>query len=223
MQAVSANDDVDDGVASARTGRERSCALTRQVRPVAELIRFVVGPDAALVADLKQKLPGRGLWLTATRAALEEAVKRNVFSRGFKREVAVPANFPSQTEAMLARSALDALAVAAKAGQVVAGSGKVEDTLARGEAVALIHAREAAADGTRKIAQAAHRNEEMRGIPAIDAFSSEDLDLALGRLNVIHAALLAGPVSETFLARTERLHRFRTGFAAEETLGTDSP
>ena len=57
--------------------------------PVAELIRFVVGPAGEVVPDVKRKLPGRGLWITASRAAVEEAVKRNVFARGFKRQVRV--------------------------------------------------------------------------------------------------------------------------------------
>ncbi len=221
MLAVVQNDDVDGGPSSGRNVRERTCALTRQVRPVAELIRYVVGPDGAPVADLKANLPGRGLWLTADRITLAEAIKRNVFSRGFKREIRAGADFANTTEALLKRSALDALAMAAKGGHVVAGSGKTGDAVTRGNAVALIHAADGAADGKRKLAQAAHRSEETRGIATIEAFSSADLDLALGRLNVIHAALLAGPVSETFLARTERLNRFRTGFAAGETLGTE--
>ena len=71
--------------------RERLCAATRTVRPVSDLIRFVVGPDGEAVADVKNKLPGRGIWVTATRDALDEAIKRKAFARGFKREVRLPA------------------------------------------------------------------------------------------------------------------------------------
>ena len=42
-----------------------ACALTRARRPKDELIRFVLGPDGTIVPDLKEKLPGRGVWLTA--------------------------------------------------------------------------------------------------------------------------------------------------------------
>ena len=194
-------------------GRERFCALTRTARPVDELIRFVVGPDGDVVPDIKQKLPGRGLWLTASREAVEAACAKRVFARGFKRDVRVADDLAARTEELLVRAALDALAIAGKAGNVASGFGKAEEAINRGEAVALIHASDAAADGRRKLDAVLRRNN--RQIPVIDAFSSAQLDLALNRLNVIHAALLAGPVSETFLARTERLTRFRTGSSSE--------
>ena len=189
---------------------ERFCALTRTAKPADDMIRFVVGPDGAVVPDVKRKLPGRGVWITATREALDEAVARRVFARSFKREVRVGADLPSLAEQLLGRAALDALAMAGKAGNVAAGFGKTEDALNSNEAVALIQASDAAADGKRKLEAVLRRNG--RQIPVIDAFSSAQLDLALNRLNVIHAALLAGPVSDTFLARTERFARFRTGF-----------
>src|ERR1700686_916252 len=91
---------------------ERLCVATRTVRPVADMIRFVVGPDGEVVPDLKNKLPGRGLWVTASRDTLDDAVKRRAFNRGFKREVRVPPELPERTEGLLVRSALDALAMA---------------------------------------------------------------------------------------------------------------
>jgi len=191
-------------------GGERLCALTRTVKPADDMIRFVVGPDGAVVPDIKRKLPGRGVWITATREALDEAVAKRVFARSFKRDVRVGADLPSLAEQLLGRAALDALAMAGKAGNVAAGFGKTEDALNGTEAVALIQASDAAADGRRKLEAVLRR--KGRQIPVIDAFSSAQLDLALNRLNVIHAALLAGPVSDTFLARTERFARFRTGF-----------
>src|ERR1700722_11826370 len=81
--------------------RPRMGAVSREVRPVSELIRFVVGPDGTAVPDVKNKLPGRGLWVTATRQALDEAVKRKVFARGFKRDVRLPPNLAEQTEQAL--------------------------------------------------------------------------------------------------------------------------
>jgi predicted RNA-binding protein YlxR (DUF448 family)/ribosomal protein L30E len=194
-------------------GGERFCALSREAKPADEMIRFVVGPGGEVIADVKRKLPGRGLWITGTRAALEQAIERKIFSRGFKRDVRVAADLAAATGSLLERAALDALAIVAKAGQVVAGFGKTEDALSSGEAIALIHAADAAADGRRKLDAILRKND--RQIPVIDAFSSGHLDLALGRLNVIHAALLAGPVSDTFLARTERFLRFRTGDSAK--------
>jgi len=85
---ATANDELDAGPRKGGAGAERLCAVTRAVKPVDELIRFVVGPDG-VVPDLKRKLPGRGLWITGEKAALKDAVTRNVFARGFKRELRV--------------------------------------------------------------------------------------------------------------------------------------
>ncbi len=193
-------------------GGERFCALTRTAKPVEDMIRFVVGPDGAVVPDLKRKLPGRGMWITATREAIAEAAAKRVFTRGFKRDVRTGDDLAAQTEQLLARAALDALSIAGKGGTVASGFGKTEEAINKNEAVALIQASDGAPDGRRKLDAVLRRND--RQIPVIDAFSSAQLDLALNRLNVIHAALLAGPVSDTFIARTKRFSRFRTGFSA---------
>lgn len=208
--------ELDRGATSVAPGTQRTCALTRELKPVSDMIRFVTGPADEVVADVKRKLPGRGLWITATRKAVEEAVKRNVFARGFKRPVKAGPGLAAETERMLERAALDALAMAGKAGLVVAGFAKVEAALGRGEARALLHATDGAADGRRKLDGALRRIREesdgiTREIAIIDEFSGEQLDLALNRPNVVHAALLAGPGSETFLARVARLAHFRTG------------
>jgi predicted RNA-binding protein YlxR (DUF448 family) len=193
MLAVAQDNELDRGASA--PGTERTCALSREVKPVDELIRFVVDPAGAVVADVKRKLPGRGLWVTGSRTAVDQAVKRNVFARGFKREVRAAANLAEQTERMLERAALDALAIAAKAGLVVPGYAKVEAALAGGDVRALIHAADGAEDGKRKLNAALQRQIEdgASEIPVIDDFSGAQLDLALNRPNVVHAALLAGP------------------------------
>ena len=116
MLAIAQDSELDRGATSVAPGTERTCALTRELKPVAEMIRFVVGPAGDAVPDVKRKLPGRGIWITATRDAIEEAVKRNVFARGFKRDVRVATDLAAQTERLLERAALDALAMAGKAG-----------------------------------------------------------------------------------------------------------
>src|SRR5882724_3680394 len=132
--------DLDDGPRTGKSATTRMCAVSREVRPIDELIRFVVAPTGEVMADLKRKLPGRGLWITASRKAVAEAVRRHQFSRGFKRDVRVAPTLPADTEALLVRSATEALAMAAKAGQVVPGFSKVEGALEQGAAQALIHA-----------------------------------------------------------------------------------
>jgi predicted RNA-binding protein YlxR (DUF448 family) len=184
------------------------------VKPVDFMIRFVIGPDG-VVPDLKRKLPGRGLWITADKVTLNDAVARNVFARGFKREVRVTPALVEETERLLVRSTLDALAIAGKASLVATGFAKVETAIARDAVVGLIHATDAGADGVAKLAGALRRRDDPVKIAVIQAFTTAQLDLALGRSNVVHAALLAGPANDTFLARFARLERFRAGETAQ--------
>jgi uncharacterized protein len=194
-------------------GRERLCVATRTVRPVDELIRFVVGPDGEAVPDIKCKLPGRGVWVTGTHAALEDAIKRRALARGFKREVRLPADLAVRTQRLLQSAALDALAIAAKAGLAAAGFAKAAAALERKGAIALLHAAEAAPDGVRKLEAIIRRTD--RPVAVIEFLTSAQLDLALGRPNVVHAALLAGPASDTFLSRLRRLERYRASGAGD--------
>jgi uncharacterized protein len=191
--------------------RTRLCVATRAVRPISELIRYVVSPDGEVVADIKSKLPGRGLWVTGTRDAVVEAVKRKAFARGFKRDVRLPADLADRTDRLLRRAVLDALAMAGKAGLVAAGFAKTEAALDHEDVVAVLHAAGAAPDGARKLAGASRRRDPVAPMVVIGFLDGAELDLALNRPNVVHAALLAGPASETFLARCRRLERFRTG------------
>ena len=221
MLAIAEAPELDDGPRTQKSGTERLCALTRQVAPIGELIRFVVGPDGGVVPDLKRKLPGRGLWISNSHSAVAEAAKRGVFARGFKRKVEVSPALADETGALLTRAVLDALAMAAKAGEVVAGFMKVERALGEGHVLALIHASDGAPDGTRKLTATARsilarqtaENAEIGDIPTplavINVLTTDELDLALGRSNVIHAALLAGAAGKTVLLRSDALARFR--------------
>src|SRR6202051_48721 len=126
-----ADPDLDNGPLTNRSATVRMCAVTRELRPSDELIRFVVSPQSEVIADLKRKLPGRGLWVSASRRMVAEAVRRNQFGKGFKRDVRVAPTLAADTENLLVRGAIEALAMAAKAGQVVSGFSKVEDALAQ--------------------------------------------------------------------------------------------
>jgi uncharacterized protein len=208
---VLAEEETDAGPRDSTARHERLCVATRTVKQVGEMIRFVAGPDNVIVPDLKRRLPGRGVWVTGTREAVADAVKRNAFVRGFKRPVRPSADLVVLTGQLLERAALDALAMARKAGRVEAGFARVEAAVAERDIAALIHAADAAADGVRKLAAAARQRfgQDAASLPVVTAFSSAQLDLALGRSNVIHAALLPGPASEAFLARYRSLLRFR--------------
>jgi uncharacterized protein len=210
-----ADPELDNGPRTDRSATMRMCAVSREVRPIDELIRFVVAPSGEVMADLKNKLPGRGLWVSANHHAVAEAVRRHQFSRGFKRDVRVTPTLAADTEALLERFVVEALAMAAKAGQVISGFGKVADALdqVRAPIRALINASNGAPDGIRKLNAMARQirgiGDESAEIEVVTALTSEQLDLALGRSNVIHAALLAGPASKTFLSRSHKLVRYR--------------
>jgi uncharacterized protein len=212
-----ADPDLDNGPRTDRSATMRMCAVTREVRPIGELIRFVVSPQGEVIPDLKRKLPGRGLWISASRRTVAEAVRRNQFSKGFKRDIRAAATLPADTETLLVRGATEALAMVAKAGQVVSGFSKVEGALREGQAQALIHASDGAADGIRKLDAIVRQKRGNPGesqefpaeFPIVNVLTSAELDLALGRANVIHAALLAGPASKTFLSRCQILVRYR--------------
>jgi uncharacterized protein len=210
---ASADPDLDNGPRTDRSATVRMCAVSREVRPIDELIRFVVSPQGEVVADLKRKLPGRGLWVSASRQAVAEAVRRNQFSRGFRRDVRAAPTLPLETENLLVRGVIEALAMAAKAGQVISGFAKVEEALGQGRVKALLHASDGAADGIRKLDAIARQRGgnpgESPDFPILSVLNSAELDLALGRSNVIHAALLAGPASKTFLSRSQILVRYR--------------
>jgi uncharacterized protein len=195
------------------TGPERTCVATRAVRPANELIRFVVGPGDELVPDLKRKLPGRGVWVTASRGAVEDAVRKKAFARSLKASVKVGPGLADDIERLLARDARDSLSIANKAGQVVAGFAKVEAAIGRGVA-GVLHASDAAADGVRKISQALRRRyaDKADTIAVATALDSSELGLALGRSHVIHAALLEGPAARACLARCRALERYRAGW-----------
>jgi predicted RNA-binding protein YlxR (DUF448 family) len=174
------------------------------------MIRFVVAPNGEAVADLKQNLPGRGVWVTATRSALNQALKANAFARGFRRDVRLVGDLVARTEQLLESAALDALAVARKAGLVAMGFAQVETALKRDAVIALLHAAEARPDGVKKLDSALRQSRQSELARIVRILTTGQLDLALGRPNVIHAALLAGRASETFVARLRRLERFRS-------------
>jgi predicted RNA-binding protein YlxR (DUF448 family) len=206
MQRLAENAIMDQRVRVA-TARARLCVAAREVRPVDELIRFVVGPGGTVVADLKRRLPGRGAWITARRRLVEEAVRRQVFGRAFKADVKVSPDLPGELDRLLEQSALDALSMAHKAGLVILG---FEKTAVAAALVALIRARDAGEEYGHRLAAAPRRHADHAAEgKIIEAFTSAQLDLASGGLNVVHAALLAGRASETFVARWRLLEYYR--------------
>jgi uncharacterized protein len=192
---------------------DRTCIVARRPTGPDELIRFVVGPDKAVVPDLKRNLPGRGCWVTADREHVDKAAKKGAFARALKTDVTVPPDLGGMVDRLLAKSALGALGLARKAGAVALGATKVETAVRSGAALLVLHAAEASEDGLRKIAQARRATAHLGGpeIRAYKLFSEQELGLALGGTNVIHAAVLAGDAGRMAEKRMVALDRYRGG------------
>jgi uncharacterized protein len=193
------------------TGPERTCIVTRRKGGKDDLIRFVVGPDRTVVPDVRARLPGRGAWVVAEAVVLSQAVKRKSFARAFKSDVSVPPDLVDGVASLLEKDALQALSLANKAGLVICGASKVEEAIATKPLAGLLHAREAAEDGLRKLDAALRRRfgESAASLSRVRIFGTGQLDLALGRTHVIHASLSTGAASEGFISRSRRLERFR--------------
>jgi uncharacterized protein len=204
--------DLRDTSGTAAGASERTCVATRVVLAPDALIRFVVGPEAVLVPDLRRKLPGRGVWVALSRLAVLEAIRRKAFERSLKTKVSVPALLADEIDALMVRDCVQSLSMANKAGLVTTGFAKVESQIGAGRVAALIEASDGAEDGKRKIAQAIRRThgENAPDVHVVTSFEGSDLELALGRVHVIHAALAPGPATEGFLHRWRRLVCYRT-------------
>lgn len=199
---------------------ERTCIVTRRTGGPDGLLRFVAGPDMTVVPDLKRRLPGRGCWVTAERVHVDQAAKRNLFARAFKAKVTPPEDLGALVDRLMAQSALGVLGLARKAGQVALGATKVESAVRSGRALLVLHAVEASADGVRKIDQARRAVVHQGGpsIPAYKLFSQAELGLALGGINVIHAAVLAADTGKAVLKRVVALDRYRGGSPEDRTM-----
>jgi predicted RNA-binding protein YlxR (DUF448 family) len=171
------------------------------------LIRFVAGPDGTVVPDLGRKLPGRGLWVAAERAAVNAAVKKGLFARAAKAKLAAPAALADQVETLLTARLLAGLGLARKAGDLVLGFEKVMTAVSGGRVAIMIEASDGAADGRRKLAAVAARQSPPPLL--VGLFASSDLGLALGEENVIHSAFLAGRGADRWTSDVRRLAGFR--------------
>jgi predicted RNA-binding protein YlxR (DUF448 family) len=189
-------------------GRERRCIVTGEIMPDSHLIRFVAAPDGQVVPDVAAKLPGRGLWVTATRKAVTQAVEKKLFARAAKANVTAAADLAERTEKALVTRMLGDLGIARRSGALVLGFDNVLRALdSPRPASVLIEAIDGSKDGKRKLYNAAHA----RGMKpqVLECLTSAELGLALGRENVIHAAVQPGGLAERLTYDAERLKGFR--------------
>lgn len=182
---------------------ERKCIATGESQPKAGLIRFVVGPDSEIVPDLAEKLPGRGIWISADQAALTKAVTKGLFARAAKKSVKANPELVAQVDKLLVKRVLELISLARKAGEAVCGLEKVKSLLMAEDAVCLIQA----SDGSEREKR---RLRPPKGEKTyFESVSAEELGLAFGRDRVIHAALIAGGLSTQVRYESARLAGIR--------------
>ncbi len=193
------------------------CIVTREEADEDALVRFARAPDGTVVPDLQAKLPGRGVWVTCSRRILGDAIKRQAFVRGFEEDCNVPEGLPDMVGSLLRKQAVNQLSLARKAGTVVQGFMKVDEALRKTSVKLLLHCQGAGADGISKL-------DRLKGPKTVisESFRSDELDLAFGRPNVIHAAVAASGLADRLVIYLQRMDNFE-GKASFEELGPDGP
>ena len=193
---------------------ERKCIVTGEVTPVSGLIRFVVGPENKIYPDILGKLPGRGMYVSSTKAALTQA-GRGQFSRSAKQAVIIPDGLVEEVERQLARHALEMITLARKASRAVCGFEKVKGWLAGGERVrVLLQASDGSERGKTKLWTP-------EGARYFGCFTSEELGLAFGRGSVIHCALSTGKLSNRVVEEATKLRGLREIDGGDVPAGKD--
>lgn len=181
---------------------ERRCIATGEVQPKRGLIRFVAGPDGVIVADLAEKLPGRGIWVAADRAAIEKAAAKGLFSRAAKAQVKAPDGLVDLVEAASAKRVVELVSLARKSGRAVAGFEKVKGWLAEGRAKVLLQASDGSERGKGKLWTPT-------GGRWFGCLTASELGLSFGRDHVIHGALAAGGLTDKVILEAGRLTGLR--------------
>lgn len=181
---------------------ERKCIATGEVQPKHGLIRFVSSPDGHVFPDVMEKLPGRGVWVSADRGALEKAVTNGLFARSLKHPVQVPETLIADVEQQIARRVVDLISLARKSGHAVSGYEKVKDWLIKEEAQVLIQASDGSERGKSKLSTP-------YGGSFIGWLTADELGAAFGRQSTIHCALASGGLTQRVVHEAQRLKGLR--------------
>ncbi len=195
---------------------ERRCILTGDRAPQAALVRLALGPDGQVAPDVRAKAPGRGAWIGVDRAAMETAIAKGklkgALNRAFKEtSITVPEGLAAFTESALERATLERLGLEARASTLLTGSDRIAEAARGGKVVLLLHARDAAEDGSRKLDQAWRVGTDQEGTGQsglVLAASREQLSAALGRDNVVHIAITDAKAAARVGQIVDRWHHF---------------
>lgn len=175
---------------------ERRCLVSGEVLPKDELIRFVVGPADAVVPDLAQNLPGRGLWVKADRDAITTAAKKGLFAKAAKAPAKADADLADQVAKLLRTRCLNFAGLAKGAGVTILGQPQVETALRAKKLVLLLLADDAKAELDR-------RGE----VPECHLFTRDELGAALGYAQIVYAGLKPHGLTNCLKADIHRLEK----------------
>ena len=193
---------------------ERSCIVTGDSGSTDGMIRFVVGPDGAVVPDVMGKLPGRGMWVTAKRDVVERA-GRGQFSRSAKMAVTAPDGLADEVERQLAARVINMISMARKAGLAVCGFEKVKGWLATEPVRVLLQASDGSERGKTKLWTPT-------GARYFGCLTAQELGLAFRRQSVIHGALASGGLSDRVVVEAAKLRGFREIDGGDRSAGKDT-
>lgn len=183
----------------------RRCVASGQRGETEGMIRFVVGPTGEIVPDLAGRLPGRGFWLRPGRDMIRPAALARAIARAAGRPVTVPDDLNERLERLLAERCLQAISLARRAGQVVAGFEKVAEALRGGAAGVLVEATDGAEDGRRKLRALAPE------APVLMLFAAAEQGAAIGLEGATHMLVRAGKLADRLRADAMRLESMRGG------------
>jgi len=183
---------------------QQQCRQTGVTADVADMLRFVPSPDGVLTPDLTGRLPGEAVWLHNRRSVVQAFVDAGTDADAGAEGVI--AGLAAQVDALLEARALSLLGLARKAGAVVGGFGKTRAVLQNGRAKVLLGASDGAEDGRAKLARLA----QAVGLPVLEPFTAAQLGVAIGRSNVIHAALTHQGWAHRVESEVRRLVVYRT-------------
>jgi predicted RNA-binding protein YlxR (DUF448 family)/ribosomal protein L30E len=181
------------------TGPLRRCIVTRERAPKERMIRFVLGPGRVLVPDLANRLPGRGMWLSARGDVLETALKKGAFARAARCEVRVPPDLPNLLRGGLERRIMELLGFARRAGQAVAGFEKAREWVRSGRAGLVLQASDGSAEERQRFLSGAG------GIPVYAPVDGATLGAVFGRERAVHVAVAPGRLASALVIENERL------------------
>ncbi len=190
----------------------RKCIVTAELCPKSQLLRFAVGPDGTLVFDVLGKLPGRGIWVTPTREAIEKAASKGLFARSAKAPVKVPDGLSDYVETSLCARLVSLIALARKSGNAITGSTKVKEWVTSERAVVLLQASDGSPREKSRIRLREHGKSS-------ECLTKEELGGAFGRDFAVHAALDAGGLTSRVIEEATRLEGLRAPSAEKRMKG----